>query len=133
MTQRDRQTRNAYKRDWYAANRAAERTRKQRAYFADPELYRAKGRTKWRKFKYGISQEQFDAQLILQQGRCAICKSDSTGHDKDWHVDHDHTTGKNRGLLCQHCNLTLGLVKDDTEILRKAIEYLQAGGAQWSQ
>ena len=52
-----------------------------------------------------------------------ICKS-PPGH-KSLHIDHDHKTGKVRGLLCHGCNTAIGLMKDDVNILTKAIEYLK--------
>jgi hypothetical protein len=59
--------------------------------------------------------------LELQQGKCAICEKSS---DKHLFVDHCHTTGKIRGLLCQHCNTLLGMAFDDTNILLSAVAYL---------
>lgn len=58
--------------------------------------------------------------------RCANprCQSDTPGANKDWQYDHDHKTNKFRGILCQGCNLSLGLAKDDPEILQGLIEYL---------
>lgn len=56
---------------------------------------------------------------------CGICgATESSGGKKQLHVDHDHTTGKIRGLLCNHCNLGIGHFKDDTELLQAAIKYL---------
>jgi hypothetical protein len=75
---------------------------------------------------YGITPEQYDEQLAKQNGRCAICTSDNPGHtiSNRFHVDHDHKTGKFRGLLCGHCNRGLGAFKDKPHVLRAAIEYL---------
>ena len=57
---------------------------------------------------------------------CAICGTDDPnfGHVKTFSVDHDHETGKVRGLLCLHCNLGLGKFKDNSTNLRKAADYL---------
>lgn len=58
---------------------------------------------------YGITPEQYDAMLVAQDGRCAlfqVCGStEPGGRWNRWHVDHDHVTGKVRGLLCNDCNL----------------------------
>lgn len=59
-----------------------------------------------------------------QQGRCAICGTDSPGGRGRFHVDHCHKTGKVRGLLCHCCNLMLGHSKDNPETLARAIAYL---------
>jgi hypothetical protein len=70
--------------------------------------------------EYGISLQQFVAMLELQGGCCAIC-----GHvQKRLSVDHDHNTGRVRGLLCGSCNNGLGRFKDNATALRKAAEYL---------
>ena len=88
----------------------------------DPELARKKGF----KSKYGITLDDYDRMLKSQNNRCAICNSTSTGNrsQKYLSVDHCHTTGKVRGLLCHGCNAGIGYMKDDVEILDKAIAYL---------
>lgn len=74
--------------------------------------------------KYGLSLEDFDRLLEAQNGVCAICHREPKGGV--FAVDHDHETGAIRGLLCQsHCNRALGLFRDDPEIMRRAIEYLE--------
>lgn len=74
---------------------------------------------------YGITQDQFDTMLAAQGGRCAICKTDEwRGKDNSPHVDHDHTTGRIRGILCTHCKNGLGNFRDDPARLRAAIRYL---------
>jgi hypothetical protein len=60
--------------------------------------------------------------LYKQGGKCGICGSVSNG--KRLAIDHDHETGRVRGLLCQQCNTALGLFKDQVELLKKAIDYL---------
>jgi len=74
------------------------------------------------KSKYNISIEDYGKMLQKQQGRCLICADvfSSTPH-----VDHDHSTGKVRGLLCMACNTGLGQFKDSTEYLEQAIKYLE--------
>lgn len=73
---------------------------------------------------YGITFDQFTQILESQNNCCAICKSKVPGGRGQFHVDHDHLTGKIRGILCSNCNLMLGLVLDSTEILDNAIKYL---------
>jgi recombination endonuclease VII len=54
------------------------------------------------------------------------CRSTTSQSKKQgWHFDHDHITGKFRGILCAPCNLFIGLAKDDTAVLAGAIEYLE--------
>lgn len=74
---------------------------------------------------YGITLDQFN-QIKQEQGnRCKICNTDEPkGRHNCFHVDHCHSTGKVRGLLCNKCNVGLGSFKDDPEILKIAAEYL---------
>jgi Recombination endonuclease VII len=59
-----------------------------------------------------------------QNGTCAICGREEWEKVKVLGVDHDHKTGRVRGLLCTDCNMGLGKFKDDPALLRKAIKYL---------
>lgn len=83
------------------------------------------------KHKYSISMEEYNEMFIGQRGLCMICenpestKNRKTGQTQWLAVDHDHETGKVRGLLCGSCNRALGLFKDETENLKRAIKYLK--------
>lgn len=76
--------------------------------------------------RYGLTVDLYDAMLVEQGGRCAICPATTPGgrHGKHFHVDHDHTTGKVRGLLCNACNTVLGAAADRVDTLQNAISYL---------
>lgn len=77
---------------------------------------------------YGISLEDFNRMLIAQGGCCAICgrrKGGSRNQGVRLHVDHDHATGKPRGLLCGRCNRGIGQLGDDPRRVRAALRYLQ--------
>lgn len=82
-----------------------------------------KTRARYRKWKYGITQDQFESLLEKQGGGCGVCKRADPGKHT-WRVDHDHLTGKVRGVLCGTCNSGLGHFKDSPENLRNAIAYL---------
>ena len=83
-------------------------------------------RTNTLKRNFGITLDDYDRMLKSQNNKCAICNSTSTGRKgtKYFAVDHCHTTKKVRGLLCTRCNAGIGYMKDDVEILEKAIAYL---------
>lgn len=70
--------------------------------------------------KYKISSSDFDAMVASQGGHCAMCEA-----TERLHVDHCHSTGVVRGVLCVSCNRGLGYFKDDPEVLRRAIAYLE--------
>jgi Autographiviridae endonuclease VII len=74
---------------------------------------------------YGISREEYEVMQRNQDYRCAICEGVQPKLF-DLSVDHDHETGRVRGLLCNQCNRSLGLLKDDPKLLRKAASYLEA-------
>ena len=78
------------------------------------------------KYKYGITEAQYDEMFALQDGKCAICKSDKTKDAKRHRlmVDHCHSTGVVRGLLCSSCNKALGLFSDSQDVMHSAIKYL---------
>lgn len=79
------------------------------------------------RYKFGFGVDKYDEMLLAQKGQCAICQSADPGENREFFcVDHDHTTNRVRGLLCQGCNKALGLLKDDPNRLRAAMEYLCA-------
>jgi hypothetical protein len=74
--------------------------------------------------KYGIGADEFDA-LVTKQGMlCPICLKRPAEH-----VDHDHKSGKVRGILCEACNGGLGQFKDNIQTIQNAIEYLDRNRA----
>lgn len=119
-----------------AHRRAVQRAHRQ----ANPEKYRqydAKKNRKldpkkkaeythaaWIKKNYGVTREQYQEMLSRQNGCCAICGN----NPGKWRlsIDHCHKTGAVRALLCRACNGGIGLLKDDTSLLTKAIEYLNS-------
>lgn len=79
-----------------------------------------------------ISLEIYESLLLKQNHVCAICKQEEVLFDKKSNkvrrlaVDHDHQTGKIRGLLCLRCNVSLGQFNDSVDILESAIKYLKS-------
>ena len=80
----------------------------------------------WRKWRYGITQEQYETILSSQNNSCKICQKPHDPSEKMGRLrcDHDHVTGLLRGLLCHPCNVALGMVRDDIDVLAKCIAYL---------
>lgn len=73
--------------------------------------------------KYGLTPADYNRILDEQGGGCAIC-GDLPSRNRSLPVDHDHRTGKTRGILCNACNVALGLLKDNPRLMKRAIEYL---------
>jgi len=74
---------------------------------------------------YGISLNDYNELFATQKGMCPACGKHQGEFDKSLVVDHDHDTGKVRGLLCSGCNLALGNVKENIETLYGSVEYLK--------
>lgn len=80
-----------------------------------------------RRRRYGIDEQTFLLMLDAQGRGCAICRCelDPSSNTRKIHVDHDHATGRVRGILCHGCNSALGLLKEDVAIFAAAIRYLR--------
>ena len=134
------------KREWYLENKESVREQAKRWKEANPERWK-EVQTLWRqknahriklyekgsqqkqnlKRKYNLTIEQYDQMLQTQAGVCAICEQPcSTGRRLS--VDHDHITGKIRGLLCTKCNIRLGMIESVNAMrfkLRPFLRYLK--------
>jgi len=89
-----------------------------------------KGRKMWLKIRYGMEPSEYFDLLEKQEGKCAICKIDQDEQSKAMSVDHDHATGKIRGLLCSNCNIGIGNFQDKDELLFSAYEYLKRASCE---
>jgi hypothetical protein len=135
-------------RDWKAANTTPEKkkrwaeaeARRYQARKDDPEFreyvrtnqkrryrenkhVRDASRAQQLRAKFGLTPEQVEAMAETQGQACASCARPFKT-PKQRHVDHCHTTGKVRGLLCHGCNTGIGLFREDPDALRAAIQYL---------
>ncbi|KKK52111.1 hypothetical protein LCGC14_3108200 [marine sediment metagenome] len=109
-------------RSWAAQNRDRSRKKAREWAVANPEKYR----TNMRKYKlsgYGLTLDAYNALLVGQSNKCAICKSHSPPNT--FLIDHDHSSGAVRGLLCRKCNTGLGMFEDSVETLTLALKYIQ--------
>ena len=111
---------NAYNAEWHnrGSNRKQRTERVKNKY--NPEVRRRYLLKK----NYGLSLQDFDNMLKTQNYLCAICLDDKPGGVGTWKIDHDHATGKVRGLLCNSCNTMLGHAKDSLDIIYSASLYL---------
>jgi prolyl oligopeptidase PreP (S9A serine peptidase family) len=75
-------------------------------------------------YTYGITLEEYNQLFLEQKGKCAICGRHQSELKRTMSIDHDHETGKIRGLLCQKCNVGIGSLNDDIDLLNKGIQYL---------
>lgn len=121
-----------YKKAWREAN--PERIRDTRKLWRKNNLEKARQTSKtWNKNNpdkirgynlknhYGLSVDEFDKMVEHQEGLCKVCNKEM---DRPF-VDHCHTTGKVRALLCIHCNTMLGMAKESLQTLQNAIDYLK--------
>jgi len=80
------------------------------------------------KTKYGVTRQEYNNLHEAQEGKCAICKEKETktrqGKLIRLSLDHCHSSGKHRGLLCSKCNTAIGLLNEDEHLLEEAIAYL---------
>lgn len=135
---RNKQKINEQKRKYYAANLEKKRAYHRKWREANPESF-ARARRKYKeahpersrlslmKKKYGMGAGEFESMYEAQGGRCKICGEEIEQWDRRTHrthIDHDHKTGKVRGILCSNCNKLLGYARDDSAILKAAVEYL---------
>jgi hypothetical protein len=111
------------RRAWYAEN-ASDILAKARVRRSTPE---AKERERWKlvRYLYGLSKSEWFSIFEAQGRRCAICPRTEPATKHWWHTDHDHRTGKVRGILCHNCNNMLGRAADSVETLTSGIRYLE--------
>jgi DNA-directed RNA polymerase subunit RPC12/RpoP len=74
--------------------------------------------------RYGITQSEWYRLFEAQKFKCAICEKTQPG-GKGWHTDHNHKTKRVRGILCTHCNLSIGRYEGDRALYKKFDQYLE--------
>lgn len=88
------------------------------------EAYKRTAKNKQMHARYGITLDDFENQLKEQNYTCVMCKTEITG-TRQAHMDHCHTTGKIRQILCRNCNYGLGFFRDNIEVMQAGIEYIK--------
>lgn len=135
---RNRDRRRATMKAYYEAHAEEERERTRRwreenkdrlqAYRRSPDRKQAnvEGQRRRRLASHGLTPDAYDRMLEDQGGGCAICGTTDTGRRTGvFAIDHDHRTGRVRGLLCSSCNNGLGRFGDDPDRLERAAQYLR--------
>jgi hypothetical protein len=130
----------AYQNRWRAKNADRVREKERADYTANPERFKARQdryrakhpervsarRREMTLAGHGLTPEDFEAMMIAQEGRCAICGSEDPKHwSGKFSIDHDHQTMVVRGLLCSECNRGMGHFGDDADRLFAAANYLK--------
>lgn len=117
------------KANWYKQNKVLAKAQSS-AYQKKNRKARTAYTKAWRLANvYNITQEQYEQLLLKQENKCAICTKHRDELDRELCVDHDHVTNKVRGLLCYHCNVALGYLKDSITTLLSAAKYLEIANA----
>jgi hypothetical protein len=75
-----------------------------------------------RRRKYGVTEDEIGKLTEIQRGMCAVCQRQTS----DFRLDHCHSSGNVRGLLCHNCNAGIGMLGDTVEGLQRALAYLQS-------
>lgn len=98
---------------------------RQKAYAAQPEVKALREEARLLR-AYNLTADMHRTLLVAQNNACAICGAMFLGGSGSTvaHVDHDHATGRVRGILCENCNRGLGMLRDSPALLRRAAEYL---------
>lgn len=123
-----RECQNRRTRESYARHRKKRLAKAARWGAAHKEQRAEQNRRSKLKLHYDLTPEKVDEQLKLQDGKCANpgCGATTPGqHRKNWRIDHDHTTGKFRGLLCNGCNVALGMTGENESRILGLVEYLK--------
>lgn len=116
---------NQRNRDLYAKKREAKRARAKKTYARNREARLAAARNRVLERKYGINEFTHAAIKLIQNDACGICMKPFNGDRYMMHTDHDHITGKVRGILCISCNHAIGVLGDNAEGLRAALRYIE--------
>lgn len=112
---RCKQCSSEYNKEWQAKDPVRARESWMKSYKKTYDAEKIKAR------RHGLTMVEYNQLVDQKNGKCWICDEVPTGY---LNVDHDHVTGKVRGMLCLGCNTALGSLKDRVDLLEKAIKYL---------
>jgi len=120
---KNREKINKTKRELYAENK--EEIKEKQNVYRKTSRGKESQRKSHIKYRYNLTVEEYNQLLLKQNSVCALCLNPEQISGTVLCVDHCHSTGKVRGLLCRMCNSALGKFKDDKDILKRAVEYLE--------
>ena len=103
----------------------SEKARSAQQKYRSSEKAKNNVRNRHLKRVFGITQDEYLKMLSSQNERCAICEKHYSYQNRRLDIDHDHETGKIRGLLCNPCNRAIGRFEHNTMLMKKAINYLK--------
>jgi hypothetical protein len=127
FTPEQRERRRQFERDRYQNNKDHYKAAHKAYYKANRERLLVYYRSEWLK-QYGLTKETYQVMVNAQEGRCAVCRrkpQDCNRRNENLAVDHNHLTGKVRGLLCHHCNVAIGLASESADRLEMLARYLR--------
>lgn len=115
---------NLMTKDWKLRNSDKVKSARKTWYIDHKQSELSKAKAYSLLWRYGLTPEEYIEILVSQGGVCKICGNPPSGRFS-LSVDHDHETGKVRGLLCGNCNFAIGLMRDNPALLRKSAQYLE--------
>lgn len=122
----DKCVRAAYARKWRQGNQQRARQLVTDYQARNPEMVFKNNRAQGLRRYYGMTVADYDSLLLKQDGRCAICLTDKpSGKNGRLVVDHCHTTGNIRGLLCMKCNFMIGYASENSDTLKQGAAYIE--------
>ena len=120
------------RRENYQQNKAAYKARSKAWKKANPEKKQFSNRKNFIKRTYGLSWEEYELMYNKHEGRCAVCKiflqlaPKQDDRDQSACIDHNHSTGEIRGLLCRRCNIAIGFFDENTDRMLNAAAYIKS-------
>jgi hypothetical protein len=117
-------------RSWYLKNKEKNDAQAKAWYQKNKEVVKQRSRDGELLRNFGITRQEYNRIFQIQGGMCKICGVHQSNVNKSLRVDHDHETKKIRGLLCHNCNVSLGLLKENIETLKKMVAYLEGSCSQ---
>ena len=124
----NREKNNKRSNEWYLKNKDLVRSKAKEIYHKHKDKIKINSRKNHLLRKFKMSIDEYNTKLIQQNNRCKICEKSSTDEINNFAVDHCHSTGVVRGLLCRSCNTGIGKLKDSIELLKKAQLYIEKKG-----